>query len=315
MTNKANQDRNTSKTVLLESDFPLLGAPQRGKVRDIYDLGDTLLFVASDRISAFDVILPEGIPGKGYVLTQLSLYWFEWFSKMADSIQNHVITADVNQFPESCRPYREQLDGRSMLVRKAEPLPVECIVRGFLSGSGWKDYQKTGAICGQKLPAGLVESAKLPEPIFTPSTKAPLGNHDINISFDEMKRLVGDRLADEVREASLSIYKKAAARAEERGVIIADTKMEFGLDPKTRRPILIDELLTPDSSRFWPVSSYAPGKGQPSFDKQYVRDYLLSVNWSGTPPAPHLPQTVVEQTSRRYFEALERLSGAGTYPG
>jgi phosphoribosylaminoimidazole-succinocarboxamide synthase len=315
MANKANQDRKAFKTVLLESDFPRLGAPMKGKVRDIYDLGDSFLFVASDRISAFDVVLPEGIPGKGYVLTQLSLYWFEWFSKMTDSIPNHVLTADVNQYPESCRPYLETLDGRSMLVRKAEPLPVECIVRGYLSGSGWKDYQKTGAICGHKLPAGLVESAKLPEPIFTPSTKAPMGTHDINISFDEMKSKVGDKLAEEVKAASLSIYKKAAARAEERGVIIADTKMEFGLDPKTKRPILIDELLTPDSSRFWPVSSYAPGTGQPSFDKQYVRDYLLSVNWSGTPPPPHLPETVIEQTSRRYFEALERLSGASASGG
>ena len=310
MANTVNQGRNIPKTVLLKSDFPLLGAPKQGKVRDIYDLGDALLFVASDRISAFDVVLPEGIPGKGYVLTQLSLYWFQWFSTMADSIPNHVLTADVNQFPERCGPYREMLEGRSMLVRKAEPLPVECIVRGYLSGSGWKDYLKTGGICGQKLPAGLVESAKLPEPIFTPSTKAPMGTHDINIPFEEMKSKVGNKLAEEVKAASLSIYKKAAARAEERGVIIADTKMEFGLDPETKRPILIDELLTPDSSRFWPVSSYAPGKGQPSFDKQYVRDYLLSIHWSGTPPAPHLPEAVVEQTSQRYFEALERLTGA-----
>lgn len=296
------------KEILLESHLPGLGAPKRGKVRDIYDLGDDFLFVASDRISAFDVVLPEGIPGKGYVLTHLSLHWFEWFAKMGDSVPNHVITAEFDRFPEKCRPYREVLEGRSMLVRKAEPLPVECIVRGYLSGSGWKEYQKTGTVCGEKLPAGLVESARLPEPIFTPSTKAPMGTHDINIPFEEMKSKVGASLAEEVRTASLNIYRKAAARAEARGIIIADTKMEFGLDPETKRPILIDELLTPDSSRFWPMDAYTPGQGQPSFDKQYVRDYLLSIHWNGTPPPPHLPPSVVEQTSRKYFEALERLT-------
>lgn len=296
------------KEILLESHLSGLGDPKRGKVRDIYDLGDAFLFVASDRISAFDVVLPEGIPGKGYVLTQLSLHWFDLFSKMGDSVPNHVITAEFDRFPEKCRPYRSVLEGRSMLVRKAEPLPVECIVRGYLSGSGWKEYQKTGTVCGEKLPAGLVESARLPEPIFTPSTKAPMGTHDINIPFEEMKSTVGASLAEEVRAASLNIYKKAAAHAEKRGIIIADTKMEFGLDPKTKRPLLIDELLTPDSSRFWPTDTYSPGKGQPSFDKQYVRDYLLSINWNGTPPPPHLPASVVEQTSRKYFEALERLT-------
>ncbi len=296
------------KEILLESHLPGLGEPTRGKVRDIYDLGDAFLFVATDRISAFDVVLPEGIPGKGYVLTQFSLYWFDWFSKKEDSIQNHVLTAAFDRFPVKCKPYREVLEGRSMLVRKAEPLPVECIVRGYLSGSGWKEYQKTGTVCGERLPAGLLESARLPEPIFTPSTKAPMGTHDINISFEEMKLKVGAALAEEVRAASLNIYKKAAARAEECGIIIADTKMEFGLDPQTKRPILIDELLTPDSSRFWPIDAYAPGKGQPSFDKQYVRDYLLSIRWNGTPPPPHLPAPVVEQTSRKYFEALERLT-------
>ncbi|MBI3802565.1 MAG: phosphoribosylaminoimidazolesuccinocarboxamide synthase [Nitrospirae bacterium] len=296
------------KEVLLQSDLSGLGTPVRGKVRDIYDLGDSFLFVASDRISAFDVVLPEGIPGKGYVLTQLSLHWFNHFAKMGDSVPNHVITADFDRFPKQCQPHRDVLEGRSMLVRKAEPLPVECIVRGYLSGSGWKEYQKSGTVCGEKLPAGLVESARLPEPIFTPSTKAPMGTHDINIPFDEMKSKVGAALAEEVRTASLNIYKKAAAHAEARGIIIADTKMEFGLDPKTKRPILIDELLTPDSSRFWPMDTYQPGTGQPSFDKQYVRDYLLSIHWNGNPPPPHLPPSVVEQTSQKYEEALDRLT-------
>ncbi|MFY9269617.1 MAG: phosphoribosylaminoimidazolesuccinocarboxamide synthase [Candidatus Manganitrophaceae bacterium] len=298
----------TPKEVLLESNFPGLGTPRRGKVRDIYDLGETFLFVATDRISAFDVILPEGIPGKGYVLTQLSLHWFDFFAKKGDSVPNHFLTADFDRFPEQCRPYRGVLEGRSMLVRKAEPLPVECVVRGYLSGSGWKEYLKTGAICGEKLPLGLVESARLLEPIFTPSTKAPIGIHDVNISFAEMNSGIGAALAEEVRAASLRIYRQAAAYAEARGIIIADTKMEFGIDPQTKRPILIDELLTPDSSRFWPIDTYTPGKAQPSFDKQYVRDYLLSVQWDGTPPPPHLPPSVIEQTSRKYFEALDRLT-------
>ncbi|MFQ5949782.1 MAG: phosphoribosylaminoimidazolesuccinocarboxamide synthase [Nitrospiria bacterium] len=294
--------------VLLESRLPPLGQPLKGKVRDIYDLGDSLLFVATDRISAFDVILPEGIPGKGNVLTQLSLYWFDWSAKIEGTVPNHVLTADFDRYPEACRPYRKMLEGRSMVVRKAEPLPVECIVRGYLAGSGWKEYLQKGSVSGVKLPVGLVESARLPEPIFTPSTKASVGTHDINISFDEMKSKVGETLAEEIRVASLHIYEKAAARAEARGIIIADTKMEFGLDSDTQRLILIDELLTPDSSRFWPMTTYAPGKGQPSFDKQYVRDYLLSIRWDGTPPPPHLPERVVHQTSRRYFEALKRLT-------
>lgn len=301
-------ERNYPKTVLREADLPLLGKPKRGKVREIYDLGERLLFVATDRISAFDVILPEGIPGKGYVLTQLSRAWFEWFAQIPDAPLNHYITADFGQFPKVCRPYRELLEGRSMIVRKAQPFPVECIVRGYLSGSGWKEYLQRGSISGVALPPGLVESARLPEPIFTPSTKAPIGTHDLNISFAEMKAMVGEAVAEEVREASLFIYKKAAERAEARGIIIADTKMEFGFDPKSGRPILIDELLTPDSSRFWPTAAYSPGKAQPSFDKQYVRDYLLSVNWSGTPPPPNLPETVVEQTTKKYFEALDLLT-------
>lgn len=302
-------ERNIPKKVLLESDLPAIGKPKKGKVRDIYDLGDRLLFVATDRISAFDVILPEGIPGKGYVLTQLSRSWFDWFGPMAGAPKHHYLTSDFDQFPAVCRPYREVLEGRSMIVKKARPLPVECIVRGYLSGSGWKEYLQKGSISGVALPAGLAESDRLPEPIFTPSTKAPLGTHDINISFDEMTSLVGESVANEVRAASLFVYRKAAERAEARGIIIADTKMEFGLDPESGRPLLIDELLTPDSSRFWPRAAYAPGKSQPSFDKQFVRDYLLSVRWSGTPPPPHLPEPVVEQTRLRYFEALDRLTG------
>lgn len=295
--------------VLLQSDLPGVGAPKRGKVRDIYDLGDRLLFVATDRISAFDVILPEGIPGKGYILTQLSLFWFEWLKGIKEAPGHHLLTADFDRFPEVCRPYREILEGRSMIVRKAAPLPVECIVRGYLSGSGWKEYLEKGSVSGEKLPHGLVESAPLPEPIFTPSTKAPIGTHDLNISFEEMKAQVGDAVAEEVRGASLQIYRQAAAYAAERGIIIADTKMEFGLDPETRRPMLIDEVLTPDSSRFWPKALYRPGTGQPSFDKQYVRDYLLSIPWNGTPPPPHLPEEVIRQTRLKYFEALERLTG------
>ncbi len=298
------------KEVLLESHLPELGQAVRGKVRDIYDLGDSLLFVATDRISAFDVILPEGIPGKGNVLTQLSLYWFDWLTKWDHPVSHHVLTADSDRYPEKCAPYRQLLEGRSMIVQKAEPLPVECIVRGYLSGSGWKEYLQKGSVSGVKLPAGLLESARLPEPIFTPSTKAAVGSHDMNISFEEMKGLIGAPVAEEVRTRSLQIYKAAAKKAEACGLIIADTKMEFGLDPKTRNLILIDELLTPDSSRFWPQSSYAPGKGQASFDKQFVRDYLLSIDWNGTPPPPHLPEKVVQQTSERYVEALKRLTSA-----
>jgi phosphoribosylaminoimidazole-succinocarboxamide synthase len=301
-------EKKIPETVLLESDLPAIGKPKKGKVRDIYDLGAVFLFVATDRISAFDVILPEGIPGKGYVLTQLSRSWFEWFAQIPGAPEHHYLSVDFDRFPAVCRPYRAILEGRSMIVKKAQPLPVECIVRGYLSGSGWKEYQQKGSISGVRLTAGLAESDRLPEPIFTPSTKAPLGSHDINISFDEMKSLVGESVANEVRAASLFIYQKAAERAEARGIIIADTKMEFGLDPETGRPLLIDEVLTPDSSRFWPKAAYAPGKAQPSFDKQYVRDYLLSVHWSGTPPPPHLPPSVIEQTRMKYFEALERLT-------
>jgi len=295
--------------VILKTDIPREGhSVKRGKVRDIYDLGDCLLIVATDRISAFDVILPDGIPGKGYVLTQLSLFWFRWLDRQKDKIDHHLITDDFNIFPASLHPYRQILEGRSMLVKKVAPLPVESIVRGYLAGSGWKEYQHSGSICGQRLSHGLLDSSRLPEPIFTPSTKGEIGEHDINITFDEMKKRVGV-FSEEVREKSLSIYKQAAAFAEERGIIIADTKMEFGVDPRTNRLLLIDELLTPDSSRFWPKNNYQPGKSQISFDKQYVRDYLLSINWNGnTLPPPALPQPVIQQTSQKYFEALERLT-------
>ncbi len=294
--------------VLLESHLPDLKLLFRGKVRDIYDLGETLLFVATDRVSAFDVILPEGIPGKGYVLTQFSLYWFKWLSGIAGAPETHLIASDFEDFSERCQPYREVLEGRSLIVKKAKPILVECVVRGYLSGSGWKEYLKEGAVSGESLPKGLLESDRLPEVIFTPSTKAEVGDHDMNISFEEMKSQFGATLSEKLRAMSVSIYKKAAEAALARGIIIADTKMEFGLDPETNQPILIDELLTPDSSRFWPVSDYVPGGPQPSFDKQYVRDYLLSVHWDGDGSPPHLPELVVKRTRERYFEALRRLT-------
>jgi len=303
-------DPGFSKNVLLQSHLPDLKRLFRGKVRDIYDLGENLLFVATDRVSAFDVILPEGIPGKGYVLTQFSVYWFKWLSGIPDAPETHLIASDFEDFPARCQPYRNILEGRSLLVKKAKPILVECVVRGYLSGSGWKEYLKSGMVSGESLPAGLLESDRLPEPIFTPSTKADVGEHDMNITFEDMKSQIGAALSEKVRAISLSIYKKAAALALARGIIIADTKMEFGLDPETHQPILIDELLTPDSSRFWPLADYAPGSGQPSFDKQYVRDYLLSINWDGDGPPPHLPEGVVKRTSERYFEALSRLTDA-----
>ena len=296
------------RPVVLETRLEGLQLKGKGKVRDIYDLGDSLLIVATDRISAFDVVLPNGIPGKGAVLTQLSAFWFHWLSGYEDILWNHFITADVADFPPSCHRHRATLEGRSMLVRKAAPLPVECIVRGYLSGSGWADYQRSGEICGQPLPKGLVESQKLPAPLFTPSTKAEGGAHDMNIPFTAMESLVGADIARLVREVSLKVYQRASEYAESRGIIIADTKMEFGLDPSSGRPMLIDEVLTPDSSRFWPRSEYAPGRAQPSFDKQFVRDYLTSIKWNKTPPAPVLPDEVVRQTSERYREAYRLLT-------
>jgi phosphoribosylaminoimidazole-succinocarboxamide synthase len=273
----------------------------RGKVRDIYELDDQLLIVATDRLSAFDVVLPTPIPDKGRVLTQLSLFWFE---RLRDVVPHHVITAE--DFPEVLRSHRKILHGRSMLVRRTEPIRIECVVRGYLSGSGWKEYRQSSTICGIPLPPGLRESARLPEPIFTPATKAETG-HDENISFDEMAARIGKRLAEQLREISLELYRRAAAYAEPRGILIADTKFEFGL--LDGQIIWIDEALTPDSSRFWPADQYAPGKPQPSFDKQYVRDYLEQVGWNKQPPAPELPPDVVAQTRAKYREAYRLLTG------
>ena len=287
--------------ILRETHFAGLEPSARGKVRDIYDLGDKLLIVATDRLSAFDVILPTPIPDKGRVLTQLSLFWFDLFK---DVISNHVLSAD--HFPAPFGTYRDELAGRSMIVRKTEPLPVECVVRGYLSGSGWKDYMATGKICGIELPPGLRESDRLPVPIFTPSTKAAAG-HDENISFEQVISLIGEELATQVNAVSIDLYQRAAAYAEPRGVILADTKFEFGLlDDEL---IWIDEALTPDSSRFWPAAQYTPGGAQPSFDKQFVRDYLESIRWPKIPPAPELPPEVVAGTSDKYLEALRILTG------
>jgi len=283
------------------SGIPLL---KRGKVRDIYDLEDSLLLVATDRISAFDVIMPAPIPGKGRILTAISLFWF---GIMADLVPNHLITADVSRYPEACKPHEEMLAGRSMLVKKAEPLPIECVVRGYISGSGWKSYLDTKTICGIRLPDGLRESDRLEEPIFTPSTKAELGDHDINITFDEAADLIGRELAEKVRDLSIAIYEKGARIAESKGIIIADTKLEFGFFDNEL--ILIDELLTPDSSRFWPKTEYLPGGPQKSFDKQYLRDYLDSLNWNKRPPAPELPDDVIENTRKKYLAAQLALTG------
>lgn len=289
---------------LFETDFPELQLVKKGKVRDIYDMGDSLLMVATDRISAFDVIMPNPIPGKGIILTQISLFWFD---VMAPVVSNHIISSEVDDFPSACKPYADSLRDRSMLVRKAEPLPIECIVRGYLSGSGWKSYLQTGSVCDIKLPNGLVESDKLPEPIYTPSTKAELGLHDENIGFEQTVEKMGEPLANRAMELSLEIYRKGARLAESKGIIIADTKFEFGLVGDDL--ILIDEVLTPDSSRFWPQDLYRPGIAQQSFDKQYLRDYLETLNWDKTPPAPTLPDEVVTSTRKKYLEALQLLTG------
>ena len=292
------------KPYVMETDFPGLNLVKRGKVRDIYDLGETLLMVMSDRISAFDVIMPNPVPGKGRVLTQISLFWFE---AMRPLIENHVVTSDVADYPKECQPYAEDLFERSMIVRKADPLPIECVVRGYISGSGWKSYQQSGDICGIKLPAGLTESDRLSEPIFTPSTKEELGQHDINIDFEAAVNMVGSDIAEKVKQLSIDIYKKGAEIANDKGIIIADTKFEFGMLGNDL--ILIDEVLTPDSSRFWPKDAYAPGGAQKSYDKQYLRDYLISIEWDKNPPAPNLPGDVVDKTIQKYEEALAQLTG------
>lgn len=275
----------------------------RGKVRDIYDLGDRLLLVASDRISAFDVILPTLIPDKGKILTELSVYWFD---VIKDILPHHLITTDVDQFPAACQPHKAKLEGRSMLVKKCTPAPVECIVRGYLAGSGWKDYQQNGSVCGIPLPRGLVEASRLDEPIFTPSTKAPVGAHDVNITLDEMVTKVGRTRAEKMRDATVAIYGRARELAEKKGIIIADTKFEFGFEGND--VILIDEVLTPDSSRFWPMDGYKPGKTPDSFDKQFVRDYLVNLPWDMKSPPPELPPEIVKKTQEKYREALKRLT-------
>ena len=292
------------KTPVSQTDFKDLKLLKRGKVRDIYDLGENLLMVATDRISAFDVVMPDPIPDKGIILTQISLFWFEI---MKSVIKNHVISADVAEFPAICQPYADTLRGRSMLVRKTEPLPIECVVRGYISGSGWKSYQESQTVCGIALPSGLKESDQLPEPIFTPSTKEELGAHDINIDFEETVKRIGIDLASKVKEISLAIYKKGAELASEKGIIIADTKFEFG--QTGRELILIDEVLTPDSSRFWPKDTYQPGGSQKSYDKQYVRDHLISINYNRQPPGPPLPENIIQNTRKKYLEALTQLTG------
>jgi phosphoribosylaminoimidazole-succinocarboxamide synthase len=291
-------------SVLLRTDFPELKLQASGKVRDVYHLdSERLLFVATDRISAFDYVLATGIPHKGSVLTQISLFWFEL---LRDLIPNHVVTADVEQYPAQAQKYADQLRGRSMMVMRAEMFPVECVVRGYVSGSAWKEYKSSGRVCGIQLPAGLKESDRLPEPIFTPATKATSG-HDENIPFEEMTRIVGVELSTQLRDVSLKIYKKAADYALQRGIIIADTKFEFGMTSKGIT--LADEVLTPDSSRFWPADKYQPGRAQDSYDKQYVRDYLEEIRWNKQPPAPALPTEVARRTSDKYLEAFHQLTG------
>ena len=283
-------------------DLPGIKKLRSGKVREVFDLGETLLFVATDRLSAFDVILPDPIPHKGAVLNQLSAFWFKRFAR----IDNHFVTADFDDFPQHLQPFRDQLAGRSMIVRKTKPLPVECVVRGYLAGSGWKEYQESQSVCGEKLPPGLQLASQLPGPIFTPATKSDAG-HDLNIDMNECRKILGDEMAERVRDLSLQIYVAGRDHAAECGIIVADTKFEFGVvDGKL---LLIDECLTPDSSRFWPKDQYVVGQSPPSFDKQFVRDYLETLDWDKTPPAPSLPQDVIVKTSAKYVEAFERLTG------
>ena len=292
------------ETTITKTDFSGLKLVKSGKVRDIYELEDYFLMVATDRISAFDVIMPNPVPEKGKILTQISLFWFKI---MEPVLSNHVITANVDEYPSECRPYAEILRGRSMLVKKAEPLPIECVVRGYISGSGWSSYQKSGSVCGISLPEGLKESDRLPEPVFTPSTKEETGTHDVNIDFETAVKKIGREDAEKVKNLSIAIYKKGVELADKKGIIIADTKFESGRTGSDI--ILIDEVLTPDSSRFWLKEAYMPGGAQKSFDKQYLRDYLISINWDRKPPAPNLPADVVENTRKKYVEALTRLMG------
>jgi phosphoribosylaminoimidazole-succinocarboxamide synthase len=296
--------RNVSQTTVVETSLSGLKLLGRGKVRDIYDVGGKLLLVASDRLSAFDVVMPDGIPGKGKVLTQISAFWFDMLSGI---VPNHMLSIDVDTFPPEARAHAETLRGRSMLCRKAKPFPVECVVRGYLSGSGWAEYKEKGEVCGIRLPKGLRESDRLPEPIFTPATKEEKGKHDENISFERMIQVVGKETAEKVRSIAVALYDKAAAYALGKGIIIADTKFELGI--VDGELILIDEALTPDSSRFWPVAGYQPGGPQKSFDKQFVRDYLLTLPWNKTAPGPRLPADVVEKTALKYREALVILTG------
>ncbi len=297
--------------VIYQTNFPTLNLFKRGKVRDMYDLGEHFLIVATDRLSAFDVVMPQPIPYKGKVLNQISNHWF---GVMESMISSHIVAADVNDFPAKCAPYEEQLRGRSVIVKKAKPLTVECIVRGYLAGSGWNEYKQSKTVCGIRLPDGLVESSRLPGPIFTPSTKADVG-HDENISFAKAASMIGKEVAGKVQDLAIRVYKKACEMAEPRGIIIADTKMEFGFFPANEAAgrvgelILIDELLTPDSSRFWPSATYKPGIAQESFDKQYVRDYLLSINFNKRPPGSMMPEDVIRKTSEIYREALKKLTG------
>lgn len=292
--------------VLKESNFKGITLLKRGKVRDVYEIEGKLLIVASDRMSAFDVVMGDPIPDKGKILTSISLFWFKALESI---VENHLISFGPAEYPENCQRYTEELKGRSMLVKKTNPLPVECIVRGYLSGSGWQDYLSNGSVCGIPLPEGLEESQKLPDPIFTPSTKASDGMHDENIAFENAVDLLGEETAENVRQISLKIYKFGRDLAAEKGIIVADTKFEFGI--KDDRLILIDEVLTPDSSRFWPMDLYSPGGPQKSFDKQFLRDYLLEVKWPKRPPAPKLPPEIIEKTRAKYLEALERLTGHG----
>jgi phosphoribosylaminoimidazole-succinocarboxamide synthase len=287
---------------LISTNFKGLKLQSRGKVRDIYKVDDYLLIVTTDRISAFDVIMPNPIPGKGEILTRMSVFWF---GRMKDIVENHLVSTDPLDFPQECRPYEKELKGRSMLVKKAKPLPVECVVRGYISGSGWKDYVRSKTISGIKLPGGLRESSKLSEPLFTPSTKAPKGKHDMAITRKEMEDIIGSERTERIIEISIAVYDRASNIAEGAGIIIADTKMEFGIIED--RLILIDELLTPDSSRFWPKETYEEGKPPKSFDKQFLRDYLISLNWNQRPPAPVLPKEIIEKTKEKYEEVLNRL--------